>query len=150
MRKLVTATVSAALCFACVTPALAQDYRFAGFDGPRGASATANLRVPLGHQAKAKPSYGLSFGMGKAVGAGYDGRTVTRQLQLADIRFNGEGELKRAGIVGFDLANLDKQRRLNLGGGDNTVWILAGVAAAGVAACLAFECFEGNDGGVPN
>jgi hypothetical protein len=152
MRKLVTATVSAALCLAGVSPAFAQDYRFAGFDAPRGTTATANLRIPLGHVARAKPSYGLSFGMGKAVGAGYDGRSVTRQLQLADIRFTGKGELHRARLASFDLAQLDADKRLNMaGGGDGTLWIVVGIAAAGVAACVAFECFEGDeDDAVPN
>jgi len=151
MRKFVTATVSAALCLACVSPALAQDYRFVGFDAPRGATATANLRIPLGRSAKAKPSYGLSFGMGKAVGAGYDGRSVTRQLQLADIRFTGKGELHRARLASFDLAHLDADKRLNMAGGDGTLWIVVGVVAAGVAACVAFECFEGDDDdAVPN
>ena len=45
MRKFVTATVSAALCLASVTPAMAQQYRAEGFDGPRGANATLNLRI---------------------------------------------------------------------------------------------------------
>jgi hypothetical protein len=145
MRKLVTATVSAALCLASVTPAVAQDYRFSGFDAPRGATATANLRVPLGRTAKAEPSYGLSFGMGKAVGAGFDGRTVTRQLQLAEIRFGGQGELKRASLASFDLANLDKDKRMNLTGEGNTLWIVVGLVAAGVAVCLLADCLDGDD-----
>ena len=42
MNKLLAATVSAALCFASVSPAFAQDYRFTGFDAPKGLTATAN------------------------------------------------------------------------------------------------------------
>ena len=50
VRKFVSATVSAALCLMSVGARhrRAQDYRFTGFDAPRGATATVNLRVPLG------------------------------------------------------------------------------------------------------
>ena len=44
VRKVVSATVSAALCMLSVAPAMAQDYRYTGFDAPRGATATVNLR----------------------------------------------------------------------------------------------------------
>ncbi|HYE29736.1 MAG TPA: hypothetical protein VEA61_16075 [Allosphingosinicella sp.] len=145
MRKLVTATVSAALCLASVTPAMAQNYRAEGFDGPRGANATVNLRVPLGRSAKAKPSYGLTFGLGKTVGAGYDGRPITRQLTLGDLRFNQEGKLNKAQLASFDLANLDRDKRMNLSGEGNTLWIVVGLVAAGVAICLLADCFEGDD-----
>ena len=147
MRKFVTATVSAALCLASVMPAAAaaQDYRYSGFDAPRGATATLNLRMPLGHQTKKKPSYGLTFGLGKPMGAGYDGRPVTRQLTLADIRFTDRGKLDQAKLASFDLANLDKDRRMNLTGEGNTLWIVVGLVAAGVAICLLADCFEGDD-----
>ena len=147
MRKFVTATVSAALCLASVTPAMAQNYRAEGFDGPRGANATLNLRIPLGKssKAKAKPSYGLTFGMGRTVGAGYDGRPITRQLTLGDIRFNQQGKLNKAQLASFDLANLDQDERLNLNGEGNTLWIIVGLVAAGVAICLLADCFEGDD-----
>ena len=147
MRKFVTATVSAALCLASITPALAQNYRAEGFDGPRGANATLNLRIPLGKssKARAKPSYGLTFGMGKTVGAGYDGRPITRQLTLGDIRFNRQGELAKAQLASFDLAHLDSDKRLNLNGEGNTLWIVVGLVAAGVAVCLLADCFGGDD-----
>ena len=148
MRKFVTATVSAALCLASVMPATAaaQEYRYSGFDAPRGATATMNLRVPLGREAKAKPSYGLTFGLGKSVGAGYDGRPVTRQLTLADIRFTGGGELSKAQLASFDLARLDADKRLNMMDGEgNTLWIVVGLVAAGVAVCLLADCFEGDE-----
>jgi hypothetical protein len=138
------------MCLALTRPAAAQDYHFAHYDSPRGATALASVRVPLGHRVRAKPSYGLSFGIGRPVGAGYDGHTVTRQLQLAEIRFSGRGNLSRAGLIGFDLAHLDAQKRLNLTGGGKGIWVLAGVVAAGVAACLAFECFGNDDHAVPN
>ena len=147
MRKFVTATVSAALCLASITPAMAQQYRAEGFDGPRGANATLNLRIPLGKssKARAKPSYGLTFGMGKTMGAGYDGRPITRQLTLGDIRFNEQGKLKKAQLASFDLANLDADKRMNLTGEGNTLWIIVGLVAAGVAICLLADCFEGDD-----
>ena len=145
MRKFVTATVSAALCLMSVTPAMAQQYRPDGFDGPRGANATLNLRIPLGRAAKAKPTYGLTFGMGKTMGAGYDGRPITRQLTLGDIRFNQQGKLDKAQLASFDLANLDQDERLKLNGEGNTLWIIVGLVAAGVAVCLLADCFDGGD-----
>lgn len=147
MRKFVTATVSAALCLASITPAAAQNYRAEGFDGPRGANATVNLRIPLGKSSgvKAKPTYGLTFGLGKTAGAGLDGRPITRQLTLGDIRFNQQGKLNKAQLASFDLANLDADKRMNLTGEGNTLWILVGLVAAGVAICLLADCFEGDD-----
>ena len=147
MRKFVTATVSAALCLASIAPAAAQNYRAEGFDGPRGVNATLNMRIPLGRApgAKAKPSYGLTFGIGKPMGAGYDGRTITRQLTIGDIRFDQRGELKRAQLASFDLAHLDADKRMNLTGEGNTLWIVVGLVAAGVAVCLLADCFEGDD-----
>ena len=147
MRKCVAATVSAALCLASIAPAAAQNYRAEGFDGPRGANATLNLRIPLGKAGKAKPSYGLTFGMGKTVGAGLDGRPVRRQLTLGDIRFNPEGKLSKAHLASFDLAHLDSDKRMNLTGEGNTLWIVVGLVAAGVAVCLLADCFEGDDDG---
>lgn len=145
MRKFVTATVSAALCFMTVAPAAAQQYRSDGFDGPRGANATVNLRIPFGAAKKAKPTYGLTFGLGKTMGAGYDGRPITRQLTVGDIRFDQKGELSRAQLASFDLANLDADKRMNLTGEGNTLWIIVGLVAAGVAVCLLADCFEGDD-----
>ena len=147
MRKFVSATVSAALCLASVAPAAAQNYRAEGFDGPRGANMTLNMRIPLGKVpgAKAKPTYGLTFGMGKTVGAGLDGRPINRQLTLGDIRFNDRGKLSKAQLASFDLANLDSDKRMNLTGEGNTLWIVVGLVAAGVAVCLAVECFEDDD-----
>ena len=153
MRKLVSATVSAALCMLSLAPAMAQDYRFTGFDAPRGATATLNLRVPLGaRRQQVQPSYGLTFGYGRTVGAPtLDGRTATRAVNLADVRFNGGGELRTARVASFDLANLDRDRRLsNLNGSVSTTWIIVGAVAVGVGACLLLECFDGDDNAVPN
>jgi hypothetical protein len=147
MRKFVAATVSAALCIASVAPAAAQNYRAEGFDGPRGVNATLNMRIPLGKApgARAKPSYGLTFGMGKTVGAGLDGRPVNRQLTVGDLRFDHRGELSKAQLASFDLAHLDSDRRMNLTGDGNTLWIVVGLVAAGVAVCLLADCFDGDD-----
>lgn len=151
MRKMVSAAVSAALCLAPLTPAFAQDYRQAGFDAPEGATATANLRIPLGGEAKAKPTYGLTLGYGRTMGAGLDGRTTTRGVRLADLRFTTDGKVSQARVASFDLANLDRDRRMNLTGGSQLTWILIGAIAAGVAICLAADCLDGDDDdAVPN
>jgi hypothetical protein len=148
---MVSAAVSAAFCLAPLAPAFAQNYRYSGFDAPNGATATANLRIPLGRDAKAKPTYGLTLGYGRAVGAGLDGRTTTRAVRLADLRFTTEGKVSQARVASFDLANLDRDRRMNLTGGSQLTWILIGAVAAGVAICLAADCLDGDDDdAVPN
>ena len=83
--------------------------------------------------------------MGKTMGAGYDGRPITRQLTLGDIRFNQQGKLNKAQLASFDLANLDADKRMNLTGEGNTLWIVVGLVAAGVAICLLADCFGGDD-----
>ena len=151
MKKMVSAAVSAAFCLAPLAPAFAQDYRYAGFDSPNGATATANLRIPLGGKAKARPTYGLTLGYGRTMGAGLDGRTVTRATRLADLRFTTEGRISQMKVANLDLANLDRDRRMNLTGGGQLTWILVGAVAAGVAICLASDCLEGDDDdAVPN
>ena len=152
MNKLLAATVSAALCLSSVSPALAQESRFSGFDAPRGLTATANLRVPLGRQAKARrPSYGLTLGLGREVGAGYDGRPVTRSIHLADLRFSGEGRISQARLAGVDLRDPAGKRRMNLTGGVSTTWFILGAVAAAAGICLLTDCLgEGDDDAVPN
>lgn len=146
MRKFVTATVSAALCMMSVTPAMAQEYRFTGFDAPRGATATVNLRVPLGSERAAeRASYGLTLGYGHTAGSPtMDSQTTSRAMNFADFRFSGT-ELRNARVASFDLANLDQDRRMNLTGEGNTLWIVVGLVAAGVAICLLADCFGGDD-----
>ncbi len=147
MKRFIAATVSVALCVLPVAAAAAQDYRFAGFDAPRGATATANLRIPLGiDRARAVPNYGLTLGLGRTMGSQeLDGRTVSRAITFADLRFTGEG-LQKAEVASFNLANLDRDRRLNLmGDGNDTLWIVGGLVVAGVAICLLADCFEGDD-----
>lgn len=149
VRKFVAATVSAALCSMSAAPALAQDYRFTGFDAPQGATATVNLRTPLAaeRQARQRLSYGLTLGYGNRAGApAMDGTTVTRQVSVADLRFNGGGALRHARVASFDLANLDRDRRFNnLTGEMSTVWIVVGVVALGVGVCLLADCFDGSE-----
>ena len=147
VKKFVSATVSAALCIASVTPAMAQEYRPSGFDAPRGATATANVRIPLGTTAKskAKPTYGLTFGVGRTTGTGVDGLTKTRQVPIADLRFTDDFKLRNAKVASFDLANLDRDRRMNLSGDGNTLWIVVGLVAAGIGVCLLADCFESDD-----
>ncbi|HEV2748094.1 MAG TPA: hypothetical protein VGW34_12455 [Allosphingosinicella sp.] len=147
VRKLVTATACAALCLTSATPALAQNYAFSTFDAPRGATATVNLRIPLGqgYTNAEKPSYGLTLGYGQTVGAQtLDGRTTSREMRFADFRFSGN-KMAKAQVMSFDLANLEEDRRMNLTGEGNTLWIVVGLVAAGVAICLLADCFEGDD-----
>ncbi|HEX8239151.1 MAG TPA: hypothetical protein VF574_05355 [Allosphingosinicella sp.] len=152
MNKLFATAVSAALGLTSLSPAMAQDYRFSGFDAPRGLTATANLRIPLGREAKSRrASYGLTLGLGREAGAGYDGRPVTRSIHLADLRFSGEGRLSQARLAGTDLAHLDRQRRMNLTGGGASTWFILGAVAAGVGLCLLTDCLGGDDDdAVPN
>ena len=145
VRKFVSATVSAALCLMSVAPAMAQEYRFTGFDAPRGATATINLRVPMGREHAQNASYGLTLGYGQEMGAALDGKTTIRAVNVADFRFSGT-KLRNARVASFDLANLDRDRRLNLAGGEyNTLWIVGGLVVAGVAVCLLADCFGGDD-----
>ena len=147
IRSVVGATVSACLCLASAAPVLAQDYHYSGFDSPRGAAATANVRVPLGTAGRtARASYGVSLGFGHTIGAASpDGRTGARFIRLADLRFDGTG-LQRAEVATFDFANLKQDRRLNMfDEGDSAGWIAIGVVVAGLAACLLADCFGGSD-----
>ena len=151
VRKFVSATVSAALCLLSAAPAAAQEYRFTGFDSPRGATATVNLRVPMGREHAQRASYGLTFGYGQEMGPRtLDGRTSARFVNLADFRFSGN-RLRSARVASFDLANLDRDRRLNLAGGGigGTTFIL-GAIAAGAAICFVItDCFDDDDEDMP-
>jgi hypothetical protein len=131
-----------------VAPAMAQEYRFSGFDAPRGATATVNLRVPMGREHAQRASYGLTLGYGHTAGLpGLTGETTSRAVNVADFRFSG-GELRNARVASFDLANLDQDRRvMNLTGGqDNTLWIIGGLVVAGVVVCFVItDCFDDDD-----
>ena len=144
VRKFVGATVSAALCLLSATPIAAQEYRFTGFDAPRGATATVNLRVPMGRENAHRASYGFTFGYGQEVAPlTVDGRTGSRAVNLVDLRFSGD-RLKNARVASFDLANLDRDRRLNLtGGGFGTTTFIIGAVAAAAAICFVItDCFD--------
>ena len=151
VRKIVSATVSAALCLSTLMPgiAAAQEYR-PTYDAPQGVTATVNLRVPFGGESRNRASYGVTVGYGRDAGAGLDGRTVTRSFNFADIRFTGEQpRLSQARISGFDLANLDRSRQLNMVGGKKS-WLWIGLLiAAGVIICVAADCFDGDDDSEP-
>ena len=152
VRKCICATVSAALCMASAAPALAQDYRFTGFDAPRGATATINLRLPIGAEQRHRASYGVTLGVGQAMGSPtLDGRPTSRFVSLADIRFSGS-RLRNARVASFDLAHLDRDRRLNLtGGGFGTTPFIIGALAAGAFICfVATDCFGDDDEDMPN
>ena len=145
IRKIVSATVSAALCLMPVGPALAQSYNQTDLGAARGAQAGVNLRIPLGTVKKAEPTVGLTFSFNRTVGADYDGRARNREVRVADIRFGTDGHLRQAKVASFDLANLDRDKRMNLTGEGNTLWIVVGLVAAGVAICLLADCFDGDD-----
>ena len=139
MRKIIAAAASTALCLVSIAPAYAQASHYSVLDAPRGATATANIRVPLGGKAeKAKPTYGVSLTYGRTMGSpALDGKTITRAATLADLRFDGKG-LNRAKVASFDLANMDEDERLNMVGGGNTLLWVALIAAAGVGAYFLF------------
>ena len=154
VRKFVSATVSAALCCASLLPgiAAAQEYRSSIHEAPRGVTATVNLRMPFGPQQERRASYGLTLGYGQTVAPGLDGRTTTRAINFADIRFQGS-ELRQARVAAFDLANLDEtRRRMNMTGGeDNTLWIVVGLVAVGAAVCFVItDCFGDDDDDSPD
>ena len=147
VRKSVSAALTVALCLMSASQAVAQEYRFTGFDPPQGATATVNLRVPIGDDHRRQPTYGLTFGYGYDLGGpNMNGRTMTRSVQLADFRFRGD-QLQNARVASFDLANLDQDRRLNFqgDGSDNTWLYIGGAVVAGLVICLLAECFEGDD-----
>ena len=74
-----------------------------------------------------------------------DSQTTSRAMNFADFRFSGT-ELRNARVASFDLANLDQDRRMNLTGTDNTIWIIGGVVVAGVVVCFVItDCFDDDD-----
>ena len=147
VRKLVSATVSAALCLAPAA-AFAQNNLtpVEVVQAPLGATGALNLRIALGGGKNLEePTYGLTFGMGRLNGMNSQGGAQTSEVRLADIRFNSSG-LRQANVASFDLANLDQDRRFDeLAGRGNTLWIVVGLVAAGAAVCLLAECFDGDD-----
>jgi len=151
IRKFLTASVATALIATSMTPAMAQSHFSSDLQAPLGATATVNFKVPLGAApAKArKATYGLTLGYGQRLDSlTADGRVATREARMADIRFTDAFMLQRAEVMTFDLANLDKDKRLNMGPDgtkDSTLWIVVGLVAAGVAVCLLADCFDDDD-----
>ena len=147
IRKLLAGSAAVSFCLGTVTPALGQDYRFTGFDGPRGANATFNLRVPLGTAAtRSQPTLGLTLGVGRIMGAGTpESPAFVRQMRFGDLRFSGEG-LRHAFVGGFDLANLDESTRLySTGDRKSALAVAAAALGISIAACIALGCLDGND-----
>ena len=143
-RKRLTTVVILSLWLGSPTSALAQEHRVAEVDGPPGANATLNFRVPLGDATRrSRPTFGLTLGFGRTLGARTDGVPLVRQMPLADLRFSTAG-LANARLASFDLAHLDRDRRLNFDGNDALLWGVAGTAAA-VALCAILGCFDGDD-----
>ena len=140
MRKLLSASVATALVIGSVAPAYAQNYAFEPAQAPLGATATLNFKVPLGssaHQSR-KATYGITMAYGQRLNSTtQDGRIATKSAKLADIRFTAtDRKLQKAEFASFDLANLDKDKRLNLGPDgtwDTTTWlVIGGLVAAGI------------------
>lgn len=140
MRKLIAAAASTALCLVSIAPAYAQASHHSVLDAPKGATATANVRVPFGGKGKkAVSTYGLSLTYGRTMASpALDGKTITRAAPIADLRFDSKG-LNRAEVATLDFANPEEDARLNMvGGGGNTLLWVALVAAAGVGAYFLF------------
>ena len=140
MRKLLSASVATALVIGSIAPAYAQSYAFEPAQAPLGATATLNLKVPLGAAPtkQRKATYGITMAYGQRLNSTtQDGRIATKSAKLADIRFTAEDQkLQKAEFATFDLANLDKDKRLNLGPDgtwDTTTWlVVGGLVAAGI------------------
>jgi len=152
VRKIAFATVSAALCLAQVTPALAQSVSPSEVQAPLGATGAVNVRIPLGAGARTEaPSYGLTFGMGQVTGMDANARMLTREVRVADIRFNMDGRLRTAQVASFDLANMDQERRLDgLTGGLSSTFTIIGIVVVGAGVCLLLDCLGDDDEAVPN
>jgi hypothetical protein len=150
MRKFLSASVATALLVGSVSPAMAQSF-MTDLQAPMGATATVNFKVPLGAAParERKATYGLTLGYGQQINSlTADGRPMVRQARLADFRFTDGFKLHKAEVASFDLANLDKDRRLNMGpdsGKDSTTWIIIGLVVAGAVVCVAADCFGGDD-----
>ena len=154
MRNIVSAAAAAALCMLSVQPAPAQDHRFTGFDAPRGATATVNIRVPLGERGRqAAPSYGVTLRHGRPVGpAAMDERGPrTRAVDLVDFRFVG-GEFRNARLGAFDLAGPGRGERMNLSPSveeKSVLFALLAAALLGVFLCSALCSSSGDSSSTP-
>ena len=144
-HKLTARLVMLALGAVSGTPALAQDYRFVGFDAPRGTTASLNLRIPFGSRAEARghrPSFGFTLGHARALTVADSGAwPATRQMPLLDIRIDRRG-LRQAQMASFDLVHLDRDPRLNFqddGSDGNRTMRLVLIGLLGVAVGIGAE-----------
>lgn len=134
-RKFLCASFAAAVLAGPITPAAAQSFS-SDLQAPLGATATVNFKVPLGAvpARERKATYGLTLGYGQQLNSlTPDGRIMTRQAKLADLRFADGFKLHKAEVMSFDLANLKEDPRLNLGPGKSTTWVWIGGIAVGAA-----------------
>lgn len=150
MRKFLCASVSTALLAGSITPAMAQSFS-SDLQAPLGATATVNFKVPLGAAParSKKATYGLTLGYGQQLDSfAPDGRLMVRQAKVADLRFSDGFKLHKAEVMSLDLANLDKDPRLNMGPGKSktTTWLwIGGAVVAGGLICWAAGCFDDDD-----
>ncbi|HEU5481853.1 MAG TPA: hypothetical protein VFU80_02005 [Sphingomicrobium sp.] len=146
MRKFLCASVATAV-LASATPAMAQSY-MSDMQAPLGATATVNFKVPLGAvpARERKATYGLTFGYGQQLNTlTADGRPMVRQAKMADFRFSDGFKLHKAEVMSFDLANLDKDPRFNMGPEKDktTTWLwVGGIVIVGAGVCWAAGCFD--------
>ena len=154
LREIAALATSAALIAGTSAPASARnaaEYMRDGtlLDAPQGATAMASVRIPLGSAPERdRPTWGLTLGVAQTTGAGdLTAHTTTRQIRLADLRLDENARLRNAYVASFDLANLDKDKRLNLfGGSSDTLWLVGGVVLVGVGVCILAECFDSDNG----
>ena len=155
MKKFVSTALSAALCLMTVSPAWAQSSSFgeAWIDDRPAAVASLNFRVPLGGgpTATERPSYGLTLNYGYQDQYRFEDSAAFRpNARLMDLRFSG-GEMLHAEVANLTLVDaasgqtMDDTLNFLAEGGDNTVWIVVGLVAAGVAVCLLADCFDDDD-----
>lgn len=150
LRNCLNVSVAAALLAGSFSPAVAQSRFASDIQPPVGATATVNLRVPLGATParERKATYGLTFGFGRQMDSALaDGRLAVREARLADIRFTGNLKLHEANVLTFDLANLKDDPRLQMGEGKGkeATWLwIGGAVVAGVLVCWAAGCFDNN------
>ena len=151
VRKSVSATVSVALCLMSVSPALAQEYRFTGFDPPQGATATVNLRVPIGNDRndqRRQPTYGLTLGYGYDMGGpNMNGRTMTREPQPGRLPLQGDPNCRMRGSSPSTspISIRTVASTISRTATDNTWLIVGGIVVAGLVICLLADCFGGDD-----
>ena len=136
MKKFVGTSLSAALVFATVSPAMARDYGFYDAYASREDAATAvvDYRIPFGGKSAGKANYGLSLRYGPAARTADRAEGWKPDVTLADLRFGTDG-LQRAQVASFNFAqgsDVPTDPRLQMmEGKDSTTWIIIGLVVAG-------------------